>query len=365
MAYPPKGSDWFSNLFFFREGDYALTKSLLELQQEGSYNYLVSNATDTPRKYCVGNFSTPTLGQLREKCKDIQLPGKLRLSNVLGDVAEKHAKIENRHATFQVASQFNCLEFVSPSCKPEDGITGYASDRTQGPACSIACGPATAYRNYFAQVDGGPEEGGQTRDNMLDNLRDVDKVLGNSPGSSSMYSMQGGYSMAHDNQLGRLNAKLDELKSDGIEDSVREALRIGLHEDVQVTATRWGASLVEDPEQQVTQVFGSACAVAYNPSRPENWRQFATIVLEASYEATFWSAVLAAERHKAYPHGSNIIYLTALGGGVFGNSMTWIGQAIKRSCEMFADYDLDIRVVTYGGAIPSELAQLERDFGAP
>ena len=67
-------------------------------------------------------------------------------------MAGKHALPENRWATFQVASQFNCLEFVGPSVVPEDGITGYVMDRTQGPACSIACGPATAYRNYFVDM---------------------------------------------------------------------------------------------------------------------------------------------------------------------------------------------------------------------
>ena len=45
----------------------------------------------------------------------------------IGDVASKHALPENALATFQVASQFNCLEFVGPSVVPEDGITGYAA----------------------------------------------------------------------------------------------------------------------------------------------------------------------------------------------------------------------------------------------
>jgi hypothetical protein len=35
-------------------------------------------------------------------------------------------------AVFQVASQFNCLEMIGPRVRPEDGITMYASDPTQG-----------------------------------------------------------------------------------------------------------------------------------------------------------------------------------------------------------------------------------------
>ena len=36
----------------------------------------------------------------------------------------------------------------------EDARTHFCG-RTQGPACSIACGPATVYRNYFAPVQSG------------------------------------------------------------------------------------------------------------------------------------------------------------------------------------------------------------------
>eukprot|EP00466_Bigelowiella_natans_P014729 jgi/Bigna1/127085/aug1.3_g1793 len=52
----------------------------------------------------------------------------------------------------KVASQFDCLEFVNPSVTPEDGVASYAHDVTQGPACAIAAGPATAYRNHFVKA---------------------------------------------------------------------------------------------------------------------------------------------------------------------------------------------------------------------
>ena len=64
-------------------------------------------------------------------------------------------------ALFQVASQFNLLEMTSPDVTPEDGVTRYAYDRTQGPACAIAAGAATLYRNYF--VPNGGSEGADER----------------------------------------------------------------------------------------------------------------------------------------------------------------------------------------------------------
>jgi hypothetical protein len=32
---------------------------------------------------------------------------------------------------------------------PEDGVTMYAADPTQGPACALACAAGSVYRNYF------------------------------------------------------------------------------------------------------------------------------------------------------------------------------------------------------------------------
>ncbi len=52
---------------------------------------------------------------------------------------------------FQVASQFNLLEMISPNVTPDDGIGIYENDPTQGPACAIACGAGTIYRNYLVR----------------------------------------------------------------------------------------------------------------------------------------------------------------------------------------------------------------------
>lgn len=46
-----------------------------------------------------------------------------------------HGSPEFEGAWFQVASQFNALEMPSPSVTPEQGVTAYVHDRTQGPAC--------------------------------------------------------------------------------------------------------------------------------------------------------------------------------------------------------------------------------------
>src|SRR5262245_27123132 len=69
------------------------------------------------------------------------------------------------------------------------------------------------------------------------------------------------------------------------------------------------------------------------------------------------AAVLNARRH-----ASNIVLLTGLGGGAFGNDESWIEAAIRRALEMTSGFDLDVRLVSYGAPSRS-LEQLAKKFG--
>lgn len=367
----PRGSDWFSELFGYAEPrDYDEAKKwMYVIYGEGPEDPCWIKSWANGKQYCTGVFETPSLADLRARGDLSKLPGRLTLRNEFGDVSMKHAHPDNRYATFQVASQFNCLEFVGPKVVPEDGITGYIGDRTQGPACSIACGPATALRNYFAPMDKQgrvvhytvAEQEGQRADRQVDNLVDMGQLLGNEP-HGKLYNMAGGYSMADRAQLSRLNAVLSEFDKTGRTDELRAALRIGVHRDVQVTSCDWGVKRINKPDHLVTQIFGSACAVAYNRgSNRADWKEFASLVLQASYEATLWAALESAIRHRGQA-GSKTVFLTALGGGVFGNSLEWITQAIHRACDLFKDCDLDIRIVSFRPPLEPRLKALEDAF---
>src|ERR1700741_4888897 len=117
------------------------------------------------------------------------MPGRLKVTVVQGDVRRMPLSPANAGALFQVASQFNLLEMVSPDVTPEHGVTRYQYDRTQGPACAIACGAATIYRNYFAPIDG---QEGQTATRQFDGLREVGRALGHAMGRdvSSLWEMK-------------------------------------------------------------------------------------------------------------------------------------------------------------------------------
>ncbi|CAK9059377.1 unnamed protein product [Durusdinium trenchii] len=234
-------------------------------------------------------------------------------------------------------------------------------DRTQGPACSIACGPATVVRNYFAPLGGSV---GQRRGRQINNLQDflaeLDELCNptapdtfamrsHALGTAPFLRVRSGYTEASFRELQRLNRALKGLSEEQL-DRLRGKLRIGLHEEVQVTSTAWGAKLVHPSANQlVTQVFGSACSVAYSrDSSRDDWEPVARLILEASYEATLLAALKQAIKHEGR-EGSNRVFLTCLGGGVFGNSMEWILDAMRRAFLQLKEADLDVRIVTYAG----------------
>ena len=106
----------------------------------------------------------------------------------------------------------------------------------------------------------------------------------------------------------------------------------------------------------VSQAFCSALPVAYSRVPKADWRGFASLVLEAAYEATLWAGVLNGQRGR-----SNIVLLTRLGGGAFGNDDDWINSAIRHALQKASGFDLDVRLVSYG-APSGELKNLAKVF---
>ena len=138
---------------------------------------------------------------LRERVQEIHPTlRKLKVSAITGDVRLMHRSPENAGALFQVASQFNLLEMVSSRVTPEDGVGRYEDDHTQGPACAVAAGAGTIYRNYFAPVDGGI---GQTANQQLDGLGDLGTALSTDLETpvEALWTMRNGYALCTESGL--------------------------------------------------------------------------------------------------------------------------------------------------------------------
>jgi hypothetical protein len=322
--------DWFEQLTGFCETDYDDTRAKLVV--EGIRLRSLING----KSYGIGELELVPLQALRERVKSAGgLPGRLKVSVVTGDVRQMHQSPENAGALFQVASQFNLLEMVSPTVTPEHGVTRYQHDHTQGPACAIAAGAATIYRNYFAPLGG---HHGQTIEQQFDGLADLGAALSgalNQP-VKALWKMQNGYALCTQAGLHAISEHLGALQPEQL-DILRGKLCIGIHRDVEVT----DASGEDRP--LVSQAFCSALPVAYGHVAPFYWAPFAKLVLQAAYEATMWAAVLNAQRG-----ASNAVLLTSLGGGAFGNDEGWIHAGMQHALKMMLEFDLDVSLVSYG-----------------
>lgn len=153
---------------------------------------------------------------------------------------------------------------------------------------------------------------------------------------SNLWNMRNGYALASLSGLKLISDHLGQISTQQ-RDELGGLLRIGLHQDVEVT------DRPNLPGTQVSQAFCSALPVAYGRVAAAHWEAFARLVLESAYEATLLAGVLNARRG-----ASNVVLLTSLGGGAFGNAPQWIHDAMVRALNLASSHNLDVRLVSYG-----------------
>lgn len=243
----PDPMSWVESITGFAEADVEDVAAQFDIEGE----HIVSRRNG--RRLRVGRFETPSLAELRARLPELTDAGSTTVREVVADVQALHRDPDNAGALFQVASQFNTLEMPSPSVTPEAGVDGYAHDRTQGPACAIACGAGTLWRNWLAEVDG---KRGQTADRQIDTLADLIAATGTS------LTMRNGYALPSAEQLAHTVEHVDALAAEE-RDALAGRLRIGMQWNTEVTL---GA-----PGHEVTQAYCSAVPVAYSSHDAAAW----------------------------------------------------------------------------------------------
>lgn len=312
---------WFKELTGFEEKSPDYVRSNLVIKGEN----LVSLVTN--QQFSFGRLEVPSLEQLR-KMSIKEFSDKIQVREIVADVKELHCQIENENALFQVASQFNLLEMVNPDIIPEQGVDRYEYDFTQGPICAISCGAGTIYRNYFVTVNG---ETGQTANNQINCLDLISKEFNNA--ELNLWQMKNGYVLTNQEGLKTINQKIGEL--DEIErENLKGKLKVGIQWNTEVT--------ISETKHKLSQVFCSALPIAYNYISPHYWEPFARVILEATYESTLYAGLMNLKSNR-----SNIVYLTLIGGGAFGNPEQWIVESMQKAIDKFKHVPLDIRIVSY------------------
>lgn len=286
--------DWFERIFGFKENDKNIKKYI-----EFSGEKLYSSANDT--EFNMGDLEVVSLRALKERLPLANNKQSIKFREVYGNVVDFHIKQEN--ALFQVASQFNLLEMYRPENTRQMGISIYQYDKTQGPACAMACAAGTLFRNYFTNIN---------------TLQDIQTIFFN-----KYWDMKNGYTLFR-------NTEDFEKMIIGNEEIIKDSLSVGI---------QWNTEVI-NAGHNVSQIYCSAIPVSYNEKTPVyEIELFAKLILEAAYEATFIAAILNEE--------SNDLYLTFLGGGAFGNKKEWILSAIEKNLEKYKNYNLNVRIINY------------------
>ena len=224
----------------------------------------------------------------------------------------------NNGAMFQAASNFNGIETISEGTFPDEEyfVTNYTNDNTQGPVASISAGAAAIARvllPFYGNANGSnASEWRQTKNRQVELLGDLKEYC----------SVVNGYVVQRGSEA--------EPPADDWEFVKR--VRVGVQVDAQVSfgcTNSWDQQMDVVPAaagQRISQVFCAAMNLRQGLSGRANSeipssRRTAALLLEGAYRGTYLAAIR---------HGAPRLYLTLIGGGVFGNDIDTILGVIEK-----------------------------------
>lgn len=269
-----------------------------------------------------GTFHRPTLRSLLDDARDAKrtmASYALQLKIIVGedvgesiltrDVVSLHDAQHRTIPLWQVASQFNALEMISPQVSYKDGILDYVNDATQGPRAALACAPGTLVRNLYY------------------------------PDTNAVYKMglriKNGY---------LLYEKRPELVHDRW---VSEDLIVPYMENTGVYGIHYNAQnrawYKHETSNVVHQVFTSAIPMNMygNGGDAQVQEEVARNAIYAAYVG-----VLALSL-KLEPFNDPIVHLTLLGSGSFGVPVKVVMEEMIHALRVFARHPIQVRVHVY------------------
>lgn len=323
------------------------------------------------RGFHYGNLSLPSLNELRTQYKAAKaasgkkkagsfyvIVGKKPLENPLVyqqvDTGSLQAhwglacQQTGKRLTVMVASNSNGLETTSYTDIPSN-ISRYIHDKTQGPAASISAAPGTLFRNYFAFYDEDNDSKDlpwrQNKDQQINFLEGILNIVATNHGIE--IPMSNGYLAfrkqnlsAHLKNTALLNAIADTFEA------TSDAIQVGVHTDVTVShglCEGKNHRFLTNPAERslINQVFcaGLDLGQGTNPNTIAT-RRIAKILLAAQVEATI---------RAAYLNNTDIVVLSMLGCGAFGNEPEWLIHAIEQCQELIQESGMRVVLNLFSG----------------
>jgi len=280
----------------------------------------------TSQRWPCGRFSLESVSDLaralseasQTSMSEARVPLKVKDGIDIGDF-QATLRTEDC-AMVQIASNFNCVEVPSRSVLPDHGglVRGYATDRTQGPAASFGVPAASLLRAHypFHHADMAPGQWGQTEAKQIELLADVREYFGTCVN-------------------GKVTLEGAERRVVGAEvDVVASEIKVGIHADAEVvfgrSKTRGALNVLPEPRAVVDQVL-SASVNWHSPGcQPADGLDNLTrCALRAAYQGAYLAAIRRGRKN---------LYLTLIGGGVFGNPEAMILEELAAAHQRWASH---------------------------
>jgi hypothetical protein len=315
------GKDWFEDYFGFKEL-MKIDEYLPKIKESLSYNFIkygdyLKNIhfiiNDT--KFDVGDFGILSFSELKKLQKILDPKSDsdgLTYEFINGDISQLINDVsDSENAVFQAASQFNLLEMTGPSITPKHGISIYKTDNTQGPRVALSSPAGTFFRNYLQpEITKGVQI--NTLKGVLDSLC-FEKIEDKLNMNNGQYVYENGYIY--------LDLTDTDYESNYLDEVFKNNLKVGIH---------LNTPLLSNYNKKVTQVYCSALPFLYWDPKYKDEKNlkknilFARKLLIYAYKCTLQVAV----NKISDKHPRSTVYLTAVGGGAFGNDISWIREAL-------------------------------------
>lgn len=334
---------WFIKLFGFKES-VSLVRKHLSCSKVGFNVKIMSDINNI--SYNAGNFQIRNISSFLNKFPKLPIRngGSFNILSGKGRETKNFQKIdafsmqslpENDGATYLAASNFNCLEFTSRIDSVRNGVTDYIYDNTQGPYTALACPQSAVYRNYFYE---------HPNKNATGQLKEQINLLSKTP-----LKVENGYAIISTSDTSDLVEKKFNWSDEN-------NYPVGVHNNCDVLLTRASNRKFKIVDKKSKPIIANhVYAASFNLYDDVVMNNFTLQILQHILEAEYKSTILSAwensiKMEEEGRQGAKKLFLTLLGGGVFGNPKDIIAKSIISSKDELIKSGLEVYAVAFDEA---------------
>ena len=303
----PPDSTWFFNTFGFNEDEnYHINRTKLK-----NHLNIVDIKDGKLEFYNLSRIKHDIIELDIEYVTNSSFNAPITFEHIIGDIIDLQKNLENNDASFQIASQFNCLEMIDQYVSPIDGITNYYKDKTQGPLAVICTPYALAWRNYVFKD--------YTHESQIDMTHDLLSYFQTINLSISWHVING-YLIIDEDNLNKIN---EILKIEVLYNNAKEYVVVCMQRNVNVILN--GVYY-----NTISHIFCSGIPLSYYPNNMINkndWNLLSMLILETQYELT----MLCSIYNNILKNNNQPLFLTKIGVGAFGMNKNILIKAIEKA----------------------------------